>query len=256
MILSGQTVLITGACGRIGSATAKAACHAGANLVLSDISQAKLIALQKSLSSKYSSKINLIKSDISNGEGIDFLIKQAKSEVEKIDAAIHSAYPTSPGWGTHFQDLQVDYLNQDLTMQLGGAIIFSQKILDYFTTQKGGHLIHISSILGVQSPKFHHYDGTNMTAPIEYAAIKAGIIAITGWLAKYHKNQGIRVNCVSPGGILDNQPLEFLERYKRSCTNIGMLNAEHISSALVFLLSAGSSAINGQNIIVDDGWTL
>lgn len=95
-----------------------------------------------------------------------------------------------------------------------------------------------------------------MGSPIEYAAIKAGIISITRWLAKYYANQNIRVNCVSPGGVLDNQPKDFLQRYRKSCTNIGMLSAEQIAAVVVFLLTPDAAAINGQNIIVDDGWTL
>jgi len=95
-----------------------------------------------------------------------------------------------------------------------------------------------------------------MSSPIEYAAIKAGIISITRWLAKYYSSQNIRVNCVSPGGILDDQPVQFVENYRKSCTNIGMLSGEQVSSVVAFLLSAESQAINGQNLIVDDGWSI
>ena len=95
-----------------------------------------------------------------------------------------------------------------------------------------------------------------MSSPIEYAAIKSGIISITRWLAKYYRDCGIRVNCVSPGGIRDAQPASFLEKYHQSCINIGMLKSEHVASAISFLLSPESMAINGQNIIVDDGWSL
>ena len=95
-----------------------------------------------------------------------------------------------------------------------------------------------------------------MSSPIEYAAIKAGIISITRWLAKYHANQNIRVNCISPGGILDKQPDQFLANYRKSCTNFGMLQSEQVSSVVAFLLSPAAEAINGQNLIVDDGWSI
>ena len=95
-----------------------------------------------------------------------------------------------------------------------------------------------------------------MTSPIEYAAIKAGIISITRWLAKYYSNQSIRVNCVSPGGIIDNQPEQFISRYRESCTNFGMLKSEQVSSAIIFLLSPEGEAINGQNLVIDDGWSI
>ena len=95
-----------------------------------------------------------------------------------------------------------------------------------------------------------------MTSPIEYSAIKSGVIAITRWLAKYYKNRCIRVNCVSPGGILDQQPQSFLKKYRDSCTSKGMLDAEDVVGSVLFLLSQQSKYINGQNIVVDDGWSL
>jgi NAD(P)-dependent dehydrogenase (short-subunit alcohol dehydrogenase family) len=95
-----------------------------------------------------------------------------------------------------------------------------------------------------------------MVSPIEYSAIKSGIIAITRYLAKYYKGTNIRVNCISPGGIIDNQPEIFLKRYLKSCTHKGMLNASDLSGTLIYLLSDFSKYVNGQNIIVDDGWTL
>jgi len=140
--------------------------------------------------------------------------------------------------------------------QLGGAILFSQQILRVFERQGYGNLIHISSIQGVSAPKFEHYMGTNMVSPIEYSAIKAGIIAITRYLAKYCKNKNIRVNCISPGGILNDQPDSFQKEYQSSCLSKGLLEARDIAGTLTFLLSKNSKYISGQNIIVDDGWML
>jgi NAD(P)-dependent dehydrogenase (short-subunit alcohol dehydrogenase family) len=75
-------------------------------------------------------------------------------------------------------------------------------------------------------------------------------------LAKYFKGKAIRVNCVSPGGLLAQQPQAFLERYRESCLSKGMLDAADVAGAVVFLLSDASKYIDGQNIIVDDGWSL
>ena len=122
--------------------------------------------------------------------------------------------------------------------------------------QGHGNLVHISSIHGISAPKFEHYEGSDMVSPIEYSAIKAGIISIARYLAKYCNNQNIRVNCISPGGILDKQPDSFLKKYRSSCQSKGMLDAVDIAGALSFLLSDHSKYINGQNIIVDDGWSL
>ncbi len=254
--LKRQNILITGAAGRIGSATAKLTWQAGCNLLLTDIAQEPLEALAEELAKRENSSVHIICADITTQNGINDLIKEAYNLLGRIDGAVHSAYPVSKGWGSTFEELTAENLHQDLAMQLGGAILFSREILRCFQSQGGGSLVHISSIQGVQAPKFDHYCGTNMNSPIEYAAIKAGIISITRWLAKYYTSQDIRVNCVSPGGILDAQPTSFLEKYRQSCTNIGMLSAEHVASTIIYLLSSASVAINGQNIIVDDGWTL
>ena len=256
MDLSNKTVLITGAAGLIGSATARLAASGGAELILADIASKPLLKLERELNSTFTNRTHSITADISSALGIDTLVSMALERAGKITSAVHCAYPRSNGWGTKFEELDELFLSQDLSMQLGSAILFSQKIMNYFTQHGGGDLIHVSSIQGIRSPKFHHYHGTTMTSPIEYSAIKAGIIAITGWLAKYHANKGIRVNCVSPGGVLADQPPEFLDSYRQSCTNIGMLSPTQVASSIVFLLSPESVAINGQNLVVDDGWSL
>lgn len=254
--LSGKYVLITGAGGRIGRAVAKKALSLGAITLLADISSESLDALYLQLQSYPSKNIYCFKADTSNAAGIDCLIAEICEAVGRIDAAVHCSYPRSIGWGSRFEDIKEETLLQDLNMQLGGAIIFSQRMLRLFKSQGNGNLIHLSSIQGIRAPKFEHYAGTSMTSTIEYSAIKAGLISMVRWLAKYSANQNIRVNCVSPGGILDGQPEIFLRRYRDSCTNIGMLSPQQVASVVAFLLSPEASAINGQNIIADDGWSL
>lgn len=254
--LSRSSVLITGAAGRLGSEAAIQSFTAGATVILTDISEVQLSRLYSYLARIDSSRVFSIVEDLSSDQGLDNIFSKISSYVGSLDGAVHCAYPRSEGWGASFEDLRSSNLYFDLNNQLGGAILLSQRILKVFQTNGGGSLVHLSSVQGVQAPKFSHYVGTSMTSPVEYAAIKAGVISITRWLAKYYSNQNIRVNCVSPGGIFSDQPQSFCDKYRQSCTNIGMLSASHVASMIVFLLSSSSEAINGQNIVVDDGWTL
>ncbi len=75
-------------------------------------------------------------------------------------------------------------------------------------------------------------------------------------MAKYFKDMNIRVNTISPGGIFDSQPESFLNNYQEKCTSKGMLDKADLKGTLIYLLSNMSQYVNGQNIIVDDGFSL
>ena len=79
---------------------------------------------------------------------------------------------------------------------------------------------------------------------------------LTQYMAKYFKGMNIRVNAISPGGIFDHQSEPFLESYKKQCLNKGMLDKSDLQGTLIYLLSDMSRYVNGQNIIVDDGFSL
>lgn len=253
MMLNEQVIVVTGAAGLIGSAISRAIVAEGGQVVIVDIDESRLTTLCADLGADHSLALC---ADASTVAGVNSVITATISHFGQLDAAVHSAYPRSAGWGTPFEALTAEYLNEDLSRQLGGAILFSQGVLQQFKHQGYGNLIHISSIKGIAAPKFNHYVDTSMTSPIEYSAIKAGLIAITRYLAKYYKGNNIRVNCVSPGGILDQQPDSFLQKYRESCNDKGMLDAQDVVGAILFLLSEHSKYVTGQNIVVDDGWSL
>jgi len=91
---------------------------------------------------------------------------------------------------------------------------------------------------------------------VEYAAIKSSVIHLTRYFAQYFKRDGIRCNSLSPGGILDKQPESFLESYKSFCGTKGMLDSQDVIGTLLFLLSDASKYITGQNLVIDDGFSL
>ncbi len=251
--LKEKVVLITGATGRIGSAFSQRIVEAGGRALLVDLNKSKGEELSKLLGKE---NAPFLAADITTLIGIQEGIAACVSNYGKVNAVIHAAYPCSAGWGANLEDLKPEYLFEDLNKQLGGAILLSQQVIKQFQQQGFGQLIHISSIQGIAAPKFEHYEGISMHSPIEYSAIKSGIIAITRWLAKRYRQQNIRVNCISLGGILDQQPESFQERYQASCNSKGMLDAQDVVGALMFLLSEQSIFITGQNIVVDDGWSL
>ena len=248
-----QVVYITGATGRLGTAFSRSIVETGGQVFLVDLNGKKGKQLEASLGSE---NARFHATDITTVNGIQKSIEACVSCFGRIDSVIHAAYPRSSGWGARLEDLQPEHLFEDLNKQLGGAIMLSKQVIHQFQKQGHGNLIHISSIQGIAAPKFEHYEGTNMNSPIEYSAIKSGIIAITRWLAKHYRQQNIRVNCISLGGLLDQQAEVFLNRYQSSCNSKGMLDAKDVVGSLMFLLLNQSQFVTGQNIIVDDGWSL
>ena len=153
-------------------------------------------------------------------------------------------------------DVEYSDLCENMNLNLGGYFLTSQQMAAFFLRQGHGNIVNIASIYGVVAPKFDIYNHTEMTMPVEYAVIKAGLIHLTKYMAKYFKGKNIRVNALSPGGILDAQPTIFLDAYRQACLNKGMLDKTDLVGSLLYLLSDLSTCVNGQNLIVDDGFTL
>ena len=144
MQLQDQTILITGAAGRIGAAIARELHSKKASLVLCDINKLMLDELIKELNlNKPNSAIGLT-SDISTSAGIIELLSDASRIQGRIHSAVHCAYPRSQQWGAKIENLEELALFQDLSMQLGGAILLSKHLMQYFKENGGGNLVHIS----------------------------------------------------------------------------------------------------------------
>ncbi len=203
-----------------------------------------------------SSCIDFIQLDITSKDSIVAMIGSVHSRYGRIDALVNNAYPRNKVYGRRFFEVEYADFCENLNLNLGGYFLTSQQLAGYFKMQGHGNIINISSIYGVMAPKFEVYENTPMTMPVEYAAIKSALIHLTKYMAKYFKGMNIRVNTLSPGGILDNQPKAFIEAYRKQSLNKGMLDKSDIRGTLVYLLSDFSEYVNGQNIVVDDGFSL
>lgn len=257
-MLKDKIIVVTGGAGLIGKEFISTIVKHGGIAILADID----IELAKKTKNHLSETLNTesidaIQLDITNEDSLVEVITYLDNKYKRIDALVNSAYPRNKNFGKDVFDIHYDDFVENMGLNLGGYFLTSQQFAKYFIKQGYGNILNISSIYGVVAPKFEIYDNTNMNSAIEYAAIKAGLIHMTKYLAKYFKGMNIRVNCLSPGGILnDNQPENFLSAYKDKCINKGMLDKEDLEGSLVYLLSDMSRYVNGQNIIVDDGFVL
>ncbi|WP_148570683.1 oxidoreductase [Aliarcobacter cryaerophilus] len=256
-MLKNKVVVITGGAGLIGKEFVKAVIENGGIAIIADINEQIGEEVKENLSEELNTtNIDFIKLDITSKESLNKCINYLDKKYERIDALVNNAYPRNKNYGRHFFDVEYEDFIQNLGLNLGGYFTASQQFAQYFQKQGYGNIVNISSIYGVVAPKFEVYENTTMTMPVEYAAIKSGLIHLTKYMAKYFKGMNIKVNALSPGGIFDHQPEAFLEKYKENCLNKGMLDNSDLKGTLVYLLSDMSKYVNGQNIVVDDGFSL
>ena len=256
-MLKNKLIVVTGGAGLIGKEFIKAIVENKGIAIIADINEEVGKQAKESLSIELNtSNIDFVKLDITSKKSLSECIGYLDNKYGKMDALVNNAYPRNKNYARHFFDVDYDDFVENLGLNLGGYFTTSQQFAKYFKNQGHGNIINISSIYGVIPPKFEVYENTTMTMPVEYAAIKSGLIHLTKYMAKYFKGMNIKVNTLSPGGIFDNQNKIFLEKYKDECLNKGMLDKSDLKGTLVYLLSDMSKYVNGQNIVVDDGFSL
>lgn len=256
--LENNVIVITGGAGLIGREFAKAVASNGGIAILADIDE----KLGKKTANRISKEIDtenieFIKLDITSKNSIDKMIEFLVKKYRKIDALVNNAYPTNKNYGRKFEDVEYKDFCENVNMHLGGYFLVTKEVSRVMKRQNYGNIINIASIYGFVAPRFEIYKGTDMTVPVEYSAIKGGLINLTKYLASYLGKYNIRVNAISPGGVYDNQPENFVKKYsERVVLGKKMGNRNDLKGALLFLLSDASKYITGQNIVVDGGWSL
>ena len=242
-----KIAVVTGGGGLIGKEIAQALADFGAKVYVAEI--------EPQDEPKTSSNINFVKLNTTSEDEVKRAFKQITEEEGKLDILVTCAYPRTKDWGAMVEDVPFESWNKNLSSQLGGTFICCKEATAYMKNTGGGSIINLASTYGVVAPDFSIYEGTKMTMPVAYSAIKAGIIGLTRYFATYYAKDNIRANSISPGGILDEQPDSFVNRYSKKTPLGRMGKASEMVGGVVFLASESSSYVTGQNLLIDGGWT-
>ena len=256
-LICDSVVFVIGGLGLIGKELVKAIIRNGGIAVIADVDEKKFKDEGKEfLSHMNDGKCSFVELNITDKESINRAIGISTEKYGKIDAVINSAYPYNRNYGRPLEDIDYKDFCENINLHLGGYFLVSQQFAHFFRKQGYGNVINVASVYGIIAPRFDLYEGLDMNVPIEYVCVKSAIIHMTKYMAKYYAGTNIRFNCISPGGIINRQDEIFINRYKKYCLNKGLLSSGDIVGTVLFLLSDMSKYINGQNIIVDDGFTL
>ena len=243
MILKDKVIIITGGSGLIGKE------------LVADVKSKGGIPINADIGIKTDLSSGELQIDITNDQSIQNGIDLVIGSFGRVDGLVNNAYPRTKDWGAKFEDINPDSWRSNVNMQLNSYFVCCQKVLKIMLFNKSGAIVNIASIYGVVGNDFSLYEEYGGTSPAAYSAIKGGLISFTRYLASYYGKHGIRVNCVSPGGIFDNQHPSFVSRYKAKVPLGRLGNPEDIAPAVSFLLSDQAKYITGQNLIVDGGFT-
>ena len=241
--LKNKIIIVTGGSGLIG------------NGIVSKISSEGGFCINAELNVENTDDLSQIKCDITNPDSISLLVENVLTKFGRIDGLVNNAYPRTKDWGTKFEDIPYDSWRDNVDWQLNSYFLFCQKVLVPMKKQGFGSIVNIASTYGVVSPDFTLYEGTQLTSPAAYTAIKGGLINFTRYLASYFGKDGIRANCVSPGGIFDNQNDIFVKNYQHKVPLKRMGKPSDIAGPVAFLLSDDSAYVTGHNLMADGGWT-
>jgi NAD(P)-dependent dehydrogenase (short-subunit alcohol dehydrogenase family) len=264
--LEGETALITGASGLLGVEHAKALLETGATVVLTDIDKINLSKVCSDLIRTFGEGSVVCKNmDVTNEKSIKTVASELAAENLNIGILINNAAidpkvnKNSMIDTSRLENFLLDDWNFQLNVGLTGAMLCSKIFGSEMALQKKGVILNIASDLSIFAPdqRLYKQDGLEWSGqpvkPVTYSVIKHGLIGLTKYLSTYWSDRGVRCNALSPGGVLNGQNDEFIQKLSALIPMERMADNDEYRSAVQFLCSDASAYMNGQNIVMDGG---
>jgi len=258
--LDGQVAIVTGASGLLGEQHALALSDAGAAVVLSDVRPSRCEELASRLRGQPGRRALAVAGDVTSAEAWRDVLEKVLAEFGRVDILVNNAAYTNqsptPAYSAGPAAFPIEDWRQILDVNLTGVFLGCQTIGKQMLQQKSGSIINLASLYGVVSPNHRIYPGTGLHQPIAYSVSKGAVINLTRYLATAWAEAGVRVNCITPGGVQNGQPQLFRDRFAALNPMGRMQQPDEIRGAVVYLASAASRYCTGHNLVVDGGWTI
>jgi NAD(P)-dependent dehydrogenase (short-subunit alcohol dehydrogenase family) len=269
--LTGKTALVVGGRGFLGRRFCAALREFGADVIAADQPSLSYAAQADAGGADLLQGIEQRDVDVTNPASVQALADDILKAKRRVDVLVYSVTAKPKDFYAPFTECSLEGWQTVFRAEMDGLFLVTQAVGKAMEATGHGSVILLSSMYGVVGNDQRIYEGSNLaqlyagaeSAPnrqvyshAAYPAVKGGVIALTRFLAAYWQGRNIRVNCVSPGGIgHPGENEEFVRRYSAKVPLGRKAKPDEISGAVVYLASEASSYVNGQNLIVDGGWT-
>ncbi|HWI06564.1 MAG TPA: SDR family oxidoreductase [Solirubrobacteraceae bacterium] len=247
--LSDRTALLTGATGRLGRTFAEALANAGANVVLTARGAEELARVETQIGPRI---LGTVTADLTDEREIDRLFDEVHGRWSGLDILVNNA---GAGRDAPFGSVRASDMAALQALNVTSPYLCSQRAAQLMTA--GGKIVNVGSIYGTVAVDTRIYEqapGMVQASPA-YIASKSALVTLTRELAVRLAPDGIQVNMLSPGGVEADQPAPFRAAYAARTPSGRMARAEDLAGTLVYLCSAASDYVTGQNVLVDGGFT-
>ena len=248
--LKNKVVLVTGGAGNYGRSITEGLGEAGATVI---IASRNIEAIEKTAADFRANgwDVHGMQVDQADKASVLRLKENIIKQFDKLDVFINNAV-SRPMKG---YNAPIEQFNESMRVNATGMMDILREMTGLIIQSGGGSVINISSMMGMYAPIYSNYDGIPGMGDIapDYCFHNAGLIMLTRFMAKTHAGKNIRFNCISPGGLFNNQPEKFVENYCKKVPLGRMANNDDIKGLIVLLSSDAGAYINGENILIDGG---
>lgn len=249
--LEGRIAVVTGGAGLYGRPICTALAEAGARVIVASRSRDARDGWAAELRAQ-GLQASALPLDLADRGSAAAFCDQVVGGFGRLDVLVNGAVHRQGGDLAHTSADDWDATSRVNSL---GLFTITQACAEQMANSGGGSIVNVGSIYGVVGPDFSIYTGTEMSNPAYYAYDKGGMVNFTRYVACQYGPRGVRVNCISPGGLYSGQPEAFVRAYSARTPLGRMAGDDDIKGAVVFLASDAAAYVTGINLLVDGGWT-
>ncbi|MCP9236784.1 SDR family oxidoreductase [Lewinella sp. JB7] len=262
--LKNRTIIVGGGAGQIGFSFCRILAEAGATILIADVdvemAQQKLSTVE---TDALRNRIHVFPLDVTKKRDVLDFFRRAGETYGPLYGLINCFHfkgntrklDTSSNFFAPLEEYPEEAWNMVHDVNLKGSFLMTQSAIPYLEQNGGGVIVNISSTYGNVSANKHVYGDSGINSPVAYGTSKAALINFTRYVATHVADKNIRANCLSPGGVFNNQSDEFIANYTKLTPLGRMASADDYQGAILFLMSDASAYMTGANLNVDGGWT-